>query len=89
MAMHFLDATTSRGPEISLPLSRRGKFHLDRSHPTTYFMISPKTTFITTRLQNSVWQPQNMSLHILGINDDLRSKDLAGILFEITTDVIS
>jgi hypothetical protein len=38
------------------------------------------------KLRNSIWQPQSMPLHILGINDDLRSKDPAGTPFEITTD---
>ena len=44
-----------RGPEMSLMLSRRGKFHLDRSHPTSSFVAYLKTIFIATLLRNSGW----------------------------------
>ena len=82
MAMHFFNPTAPRGPEISLLLSRRGKFHLDPHTSQSIFHDTPKTTFIATQLRSSVWQPQSAPLHMVRNNGDLRSKDLAGIPLE-------
>jgi len=82
MAMHFLNPTAPRGPEISLLLYRRGKFHLDPHTYRSIFHDTPKTTFIATQLRSSVWQRQSAPLHMVRNNGDLRSKDLAGIPLE-------
>ena len=83
--MHF-QIQLLRGPRDISPVIRRGKFHLDRSHPMTCFIADPKATVMTTQSRCSVWQPLSMLLHILEINDDLRSKDPEGTSFKTTTD---
>jgi hypothetical protein len=71
------------GPEISLLLSRRGKFHLDllishsmlRHTPKDYFYDYPVT-------EQRLVIPKYTTTHGEK-NDDLRSKDLAGVPLEI------
>jgi hypothetical protein len=45
MVMYFLNPTVSRGPEISLLLSRRGKFHFDPLTSHSMFHDTPKDYF--------------------------------------------
>lgn len=79
MAMHFLNTTTSRGPEISLLSCTGGKFHLDLLNFHTMFHGISETPFMAIMLWNSILQHQNGSLHIVRNNGNLKSKDPAGI----------
>jgi hypothetical protein len=78
-AMHFFDPIT-RGVQIYLSQAERGKFHLDWQCHTTCFLTNPRTTFMTTQLQSSVWWLLSRSVHISCTCDNLRSKDTADTL---------
>ena len=79
MAMHFLIWIT-RGAQRYLSQVERGKSHLDCPCLTACFLANPKTTFITTQLQSSIWWLLSKSIHILSTCDNLRSKDTTYIL---------
>jgi hypothetical protein len=82
MVMHFQIQLTREAQRYLYCYLGGANFILTHSHPISYFIVHPKTTFMTTLLRSSVCQPQSAQLHIVRNNGDLRSKDLAGVPLE-------
>ena len=77
---------TSRGPRGVSPSFRRGRSHLDSTHPATCFRSYLKATFMTTQLRSSVWKLQSMTYTIRDSTSISGQRMLVCVLFIRQTD---